>query len=99
MIRKLLVCISLFLIGCSDEKCIERDKFVEIYANILAISANRSISDIQRKAKIDSLLNKNGLIEEQFKCAEKKYSKDPLEWKDIYKEILDSLEVKKHKYK
>jgi hypothetical protein len=87
----------IFSFSCSNNTSIERNKFTSIYAETLIISANTSLSDALRKHKIDSLLNFNRFTEADFKAAVKKFSDDPEEWKEIYKEIIEKVETKKQR--
>jgi hypothetical protein len=87
----------LFLLSCSKDTFIERNKFTDIYAETLLISANTSLTDSLRKQRIDSLLRFNHFTEEDFKATVKKFSDDPERWKDIYKEIIDKVETKKQR--
>jgi len=97
MKKFLFIFLSFFELFCSKESCIKREEFTDIYADILIISANTTISNTQRKFKIDSLLKARGYSEQMFECTVKSFSENPEEWKDIYKEVLDKLEMKKLK--
>ena len=89
----------LFLISCSNDSKTERDKFTDLYAETLLISAKTSLNDSLRKQQVDSLLKVYHLTEAEFKSTAQKFSNNPEEWKDTYKEIVDKVEIKKQRMK
>jgi len=93
----IFIFIAIFFASCSKNNHIERDKFVDIYAETLIISANTSLDDSKRKEKIDSLMNINNLTAEDFKYTVSVLSENPVEWKDIYKEVMEKIELKKQR--
>lgn len=97
MRKVFFIFIVLFFTACSKDNYIERDKFTDIYAETLIISANTSLSDYGRKQKIDSLLSVNHLTATDFKSTADKFSGNPAEWKEIYKEIIEKIETRKQR--
>jgi hypothetical protein len=98
--KKLFIIFSvLIFVSCSKDSKTERNKFTDLYAETLLISAKTSLNDSLRKHQIDSLMFVNHSTEADFKSTAQKYSENPEEWKDIYKEIIDKIEIKKQKIK
>ena len=83
------------LVGCSKEKSDETDKFIDVYSEMLVISANKILTDSTRRQQVDSLLTANKYTTDEFKEITNKYAKDPVKWKDIYKEIVEKIDAKK----
>jgi hypothetical protein len=98
--KKLFIIFSvLIFVSCSKDSKTERNKFTDLYVETLLISAKTSLTDSLRKRQIDSLMVVNHSTEADFKSSVQKYSGNPEEWKDIYKEITDKIEIKKQRTK
>lgn len=95
MKKIIFIFIILFFTSCSKDEHIERDKFIDIYAESLIISADTSVTDSIRKNRIDSLLKLNGYTEKDFKITAERLSQNPAEWRDTYKLIVEKIEMKK----
>jgi predicted N-formylglutamate amidohydrolase len=94
---KNLICfLTVFaLLSCSKNKADDTSKFIDVYSDMLVISANRNLTDSLRRQQIDSLLMANQYTADKFKQITDKYAKDHGKWKDIYKEIVETIEIKK----
>jgi hypothetical protein len=94
---KILICILVvfILVGCSKEGADVPDKFVDVYSEMLVISANKILTDSTREQQVDSLLTVNEYTVDEFKEVADKYAQDPIKWKDIYKEIVEKIDAKK----
>jgi hypothetical protein len=83
------------LAGCSKEEVDETDKFIDVYSEMLVISAKKTLTDSTRRQQVDSLLTANKYTVDEFKEITDKYANDPVKWKDIYKEIVEEIDAKK----
>jgi hypothetical protein len=85
--------------SCSkkEDRNLSKDQFIEIYTDIIFLSSDNKITDPERKLKIDSLFTAHRTTAAAFKNTINDFNKDPEEWKDIYKEVLNKLEKKKEK--
>jgi hypothetical protein len=93
--------LSFSFITCSkkEDRNVNKDKFVEIYSEIVLISANNSYSDQERKTKIDSLFAAQQTTEKAFNSTVEEFNKNPEDWKEIYKQVLEKIESKRDKNK
>jgi hypothetical protein len=93
----LLLFSILFFISCSkkEDKNLNKDRFIEIYSDILLISANNKFTDTERKSKIDSLFKSFNTNEKAFRNTVEEFNENPEEWKEIYKKMLDRFEKMK----
>jgi hypothetical protein len=94
---KTLICIlAVFsLIACSKEETDDTSKFIDVYSEMLIISADKTLTDSLRRQQIDSLLTANQYTVHNFKQTTDKYAKDNGKWKDIYKEIVEKIDARK----
>jgi hypothetical protein len=92
---------SFSFITCSkkEDRNLNKDKFVEIYSEIVLISANNSYTDPERKTKIDSLFTAHQTSEKAFNNTVEDFNKNPEDWKEIYKQVLERIESKRDKNK
>ena len=94
---KILLCLLVVFVlaGCSKEETDVTDKFVDVYSEMLVVSANKTLTDSTRRQQVDSLLAVNEYTVDEFKEIADKYAQDPVKWKDIYKEIVEKIDAKK----
>ena len=95
-IKSLISVLAIFiLVACSKDEIDETNKFTDVYSEMLIISADKTLTDSLRRQHIDSLLTANQYTVHEFKQITDKYAKDPIKWRDMYKEIVEKTEVKK----
>jgi len=94
---KILICILVVFVlaGCSKDEVDDTDKFIDVYSEMLVISANKTLTDSIRKQQVDSLLVANKYTVDEFKEITDNYANNPSKWKDIYKEIVEKIDAKK----
>jgi hypothetical protein len=98
--KAILIFLALLLLvtyfsACSKSgspKIMNRGEFIDVYTEILIISADIKSTNKFRKAKIDTVLSKHNITGNDFKETVKNYNNDVEDWKKIYKEITDKLE-------
>jgi hypothetical protein len=101
--KAILISLAFFLsvfhfFSCSKSgspKILDKSEFIEVYTEILIISADVKSTDTIRKEKITKVLMNHKITENDFRETVKNYNKDVEDWKKIYKEISDKLDKSK----
>jgi hypothetical protein len=86
--------------SCSDKKkgIIDKEEFIDIYSDLLLINSNPKYNQEERKEKINELLSNHNIDQNSIWNTVSNFDNNPGEWKDIYKEIINKLELKKQKF-
>jgi len=90
---------TLALVGCSrstgDAPPIDVEKFAELYANLLVVSAQDSssrLADAPTGAAADSVLAQAGVTREAYEQTVRWYNEDVRRWRDLLDRVVSRLE-------
>jgi hypothetical protein len=98
---RLLVCLfaAVALAGCSsstsDAPPIPVEKFSELYADLLVLSAQDSssrLADAPTGATADSVLARAGVTREAYEHTVRWYNEDVTRWRDLLERVVTRLE-------
>jgi len=88
----LLLCLSLFLSGCSDDKVIEEEKLVLIYTDLLIAQDTVSLNDKDLDSLRLSVLKKYDVDENNYDETIKYYNEDLKRWEVFFDKVTKHLE-------
>ncbi len=89
---RLLLCLSLFLSGCSDDKVIEEEKLVLIYTDLLIAQDTVSLNDKDLDSLRLSVLKKYDVDENNYDETIKYYNEDLKRWEVFFDKVTKHLE-------
>jgi hypothetical protein len=92
--------IFIFFFSCSNkkERILDKNEFIDIYSDLILINSNPKYSNEERKQKADELFNKNNINQKAIWNTVNKFNEYFDDWRDIYKEIISQIEIKKQKF-
>ena len=92
--------IFIFSFSCSNkkERILDKNEFIDIYSDLILINSNHKYSNEERKQKADELFNKNNINQKAIWNTVNKFNEYFDDWRDIYKEIISQIEIKKQKF-
>lgn len=94
----ILICIC-FLSGCSNEKIIDEDKFVKVYADMvisqdtMSTPANGAVAGYTNTKKLrDEILKRHNVTDEQYKQTINYYNKNPQDWERFFNKVVTYID-------
>ncbi len=92
-----LALIFFLSIDCNQNKIIEEEKFIEIYADIIIAKDTTSASSKSKDDVIKNVLAKYDVMLDEYKTTIQFYNQDSKRWEKFFAKAIASLEERKKK--
>jgi len=91
-----LLCASavFLLAGCSDEKPLDQEKFIEVYYDILVLQESRGMEFNAMQQIREEVYKKHGITHGQYEATLKYLSEDTKRWEQFFDEMIAYVRVK-----
>ncbi|MCK6614848.1 MAG: DUF4296 domain-containing protein [Ignavibacteriaceae bacterium] len=90
----LLGSVVFLLTGCSDEKPLDQEKFIEVYYDILVLQESRGMEYSAMQIIREDVYKKHGITHAQYEATIKYLSEDTKRWEEFFDKMIAYVRVK-----